>query len=171
MLRKTLTILYLIGLMLSVGSWGVSYYGILCRHDKCPTTTSILLLAGYTEVMWHEFGSASEHYSWYGYYDQPSRWSFAHGATVRPLSEAMSIEGGIWFPTWQSGKLSGETMTTVVLPLWITSAFFGAIFAFSYLLPLHRRRKRKKIGLCVKCGYDLRGSNDRCPECGTGISE
>ncbi len=41
-----------------------------------------------------------------------------------------------------------------------------AVLAYLHLLPVHRRRKRKKLGLCIKCGYDLRGSKDRCPECG-----
>ncbi len=54
------------------------------------------------------------------------------------------------------------------LPAWfvcILSATYPAIALVRG--PLLRRRKRKKFGLCLKCGYDLRGSNGRCPECGT----
>ena len=170
MIRKTLTILSLIGLLISVGLWGVSYYGVLYRRGKVPANTSILLVAGYMEVGWQEFVSESEYYSFWSGHERPFG-DFTHGEMIRPLSGLVSeLAWFTWFPNWHSSTLAGGTSTIVVLPLWIPSALFGGIFTFSYLVPLHRRNKRKKLGLCLKCGYDLRGSKERCSECGTPFS-
>jgi hypothetical protein len=52
------------------------------------------------------------------------------------------------------------------------SLFVWAAFlpGYRFLVPwLQMRNGFHKRGLCRVCGYDLRASKDRCPECGTAI--
>ena len=57
---------------------------------------------------------------------------------------------------------------------WVLAIPFGYLLAATALppaawlaaLPLRGRFRR---GHCARCGYDLRASTDRCPECGTAV--
>src|SRR5437773_5733134 len=51
----------------------------------------------------------------------------------------------------------------IVLPPWLPCGFA----AVGLLLPLLRRRTH---GRCSNCGYDLRATPERCPECGTPVA-
>lgn len=54
----------------------------------------------------------------------------------------------------------------ITFPLWLPAILF-AIAPATWVI--RRRLRRPRPGYCV-CGYDLRFSADRCPECGSPIA-
>jgi hypothetical protein len=51
------------------------------------------------------------------------------------------------------------------IPYWFLACASAALPVGRSLIALTRVRRRRP-GHCVKCGYDLRATPDRCPECG-----
>jgi hypothetical protein len=60
---------------------------------------------------------------------------------------------------------------SIRVPLWFVVLMSGACPAawLASAMRYRRRATRRKLGLCPTCGYDLRATPARCPECGTPI--
>lgn len=149
MIRKTLATASLIGLVLSLAAWGASYwrvsYGakwdIVMLVRGLVNWTHIAPLGLPPELRNFGVGGYSPYTSWLPRAVDPPT-----GATSHPSFFTRS--GASWMFS---------------LPLWIPALAFFLLVA---QWPLARRRHRK-LGLCVKCGYSLQGlSEPRCPECG-----
>jgi hypothetical protein len=54
----------------------------------------------------------------------------------------------------------------VRIPLWFPLALF-AVMPTAWEVARRNQRRRSSLHLCDRCGYDLRATPDRCPECGT----
>ena len=91
-----------------------------------------------------------------------------------PLVESRGALGFFYLhrrlPPPSNSGASFPNLVTVnpVSPLLLFSAL-PAVVCSRRFYRWYRARDLIAQGLCVQCGYDLRASKDRCPECGTPV--
>ena len=108
-------------------------------------------------------------------YHALSHYTLEHGSGLRVRSEPAALLGT---PAWRGfryrheasndGRFTDGRFIALYFPHWLPLALFAAPPAF-WLAAARRRRNRARLGHCPTCGYDLRATPERCPECGTAV--
>jgi hypothetical protein len=81
------------------------------------------------------------------------------------------LPGALWTGASSDGAYR-YVVSAAHVPYW----FVVFVLALPPCLRLARRRarqvraRRARLGECARCGYDLRATPDRCPECGAAAS-
>jgi hypothetical protein len=100
----------------------------------------------------------------------PADWFVAPATESRRLfpglvrrDTLMNFSGAGWLRPGPQ-RIGREIELSYVLPATLLAV---APAAWAWRRAGRRRRLRRRNGLCTRCGYDLRATPDRCPECGT----
>jgi hypothetical protein len=152
------------------------------RHAACPFIASARSSAGglslifilpQTPVPQAEYDRVAREFLGYASWEQPPvvpayprATPPAWGAPPEPgpLARALGIETATWSCRTDCYAFD---VRHIVLPYWLF-ATATALPPAAWIFAARRRRRRRRyhFGLCKTCGYDLRATPGRCPECG-----
>ena len=153
MSHRTLKIALILGLVLSLALWALSYFHVSYRCSAGQRFYGVSVSRGCFVLggAWADPISPSQ-----------SGWRSAGFFTQLQTD---------WTPRYYNGERDWLGLQygtwSIRFPFWIPVAALGFLLVLYRGLPRLRLLKRIKSSLCARCGYDLRGSTERCPECGT----
>ena len=174
-LRNTLVVfIFLLGIALSFACIRSYWVGnaFVWRAHGFPSY-SVAIYNGNLDVMWTKKGeSGSLETSQLSGRDMP-RPSWANKSEARislpgfTYYKGSDIQQGFGRRDSLASDMSYVEIVLTLWPLTVSCLLFPSWYFRSILSP--NRSKRKN--LCGACGYDLRASSDRCPECGLAITD
>ena len=157
-----LVALSLLGCLAVTGLWARGYW----RYDLlgCRFGTTSWMLGSYRGHLLWATGTADGgegRAEWYGHesgtgLDAAGVWQFLR------TNAAWNVAGFSY-----TGAVDKDLPVSVLItPSWSLALLLGVLPGM-LLLRSRRRRVRLRENLSPSCGYDLRATPDRCPECGT----
>ena len=108
--------------------------------------------------------------------DTDPRWWVISNRGQVTLCRQDGRDWGKEFPGFDAGgfKYGGlrgpnGSLYNAAVPHWFVAGLMLPI-PLTWAISTTRRRQRRATGLCLSCGYDLRATPGRCPECGAAAS-
>jgi hypothetical protein len=164
-----------------IGSWSISFGGVSysyfddasrqsgvysCRGDLVIALRhSSFIGAGLRPPDWQTRKPTRQEFPWSISADMtisPKMFSWHRGNGIIDDRPRMIFPGVL--VNWQNQSMRGEWHNRGIAVHWVLMSALAAV-APAFALIRHRRRVRD--GHCDVCGYDLRATPERCPECGT----
>lgn len=170
--RSLFAIMILLLAMLQVGCWLRSYWyydTISVRRFRSYNLTSSLGQLNFSIVsrfqpglQWYTLDDLSLRHP--GQIEWSDRWNLRYKTShlAQGISPAQTKVAGFG---WRSDD---PFLPLFTIPHWFISAVLLSALCV-VVRPMMQQMRRRK-GSCRRCGYDLRASKYRCPECGEPIA-